>query len=216
MRGSGLIRGGRLLIALLFGAGVTLLQLVALGALNQASTPTQDDHRVPHQKALLMVAETPQTEALMPQAPTPMRTEAATPQAAVAHIRASALSTLGAMPARSDLSGVLPGLGGVGVGVVGVPEVPTEPDRPARARRTPAPVYPVAARRDGVEGYVVVRLRVDSQGQVSEVVVVDSEPIGVFERSAREAARRFAFHPAQIDGAPAATTLEKKIVFRLQ
>ena len=37
-------------------------------------------------KALLMVAETPQTEALMPQAPTPMRTEAATPQAAVAHV----------------------------------------------------------------------------------------------------------------------------------
>ena len=39
------------LIALLFGAGVTLLQLVALGALNQSNTPKQDDRRVPHQGA---------------------------------------------------------------------------------------------------------------------------------------------------------------------
>ena len=112
--------------------------------------------------------------------------------------------------------GVLPGLGGLGVGTVDVPEVVTEPDRPARVRRTPEPVYPMAAQRDGIEGYVIVRLSIDTNGRVSEVLVVDSEPIGVFERSAREAARRFDFHPAQVDGAPAPATLEKKIVFRIK
>ena len=210
------MRGGRLVVALLFGVGVTFVQLAALGALNSASTPEEINLTALEKIPMQMVAEPPRPAASLPQAPTPVRAQAPTPQAAVAHIRASALPTLGTMVARSDLTGVLPGLGGVGLGMVDVPEVSSEPDRPARARRTPEPVYPMAAQRDGVEGYVVVRLRVDTHGRVSDVVVVDSEPIGVFERSAREAARRFDFHPAQVDGAPASATLEKKIVFRLK
>ncbi|MGB0591781.1 MAG: energy transducer TonB [Myxococcota bacterium] len=206
----------RLFVALLFGVGVTLVQLAALGALNSASTPEESEVTEAQKPLMLMVAETPRAQARLRRVPTSVRSQVSTPQASAAHIRASALPTLGDMPARSDLTGVLPGLGGIGLGSVDVPEVASEPDRPARARRTPEPVYPVTAQRDGVEGYVIVRLSVDAQGRVNDVVVVDSEPIGVFERSAREAARRFAFHPAQVDGVPASATLEKKIVFRLK
>ena len=206
----------RLFVALLFGIGVTFVQLAALGALNSASTLEEREVTSSQKIPMLMVAETPQTRARLRQAPTSVRTHVPTPQASAAQIRSSALPALGDMPVRSDLSGVLPGLGGIGLGAVEVPEVASEPDRPARARRTPEPVYPVTAQRDGVEGYVIVRLSVDVNGRVSDVVVVDSEPIGVFERSAREAARRFDFHPAQVDGSPASATLEKKIVFRLK
>ncbi len=208
---------GRLMVALLFGAGVTFLQLVALTSLNAASTPHEVEATSSTKRSMLMVAETPPTPMAMPPAPTPLRTPTPQPQAAaVADIRASALPALSTMPARNDLMAVLPGLGGLGLGSVDVPEVVSEPDRPARARRTPEPIYPMAAQRDGVEGYVIVRLSIDIHGGVSDVLVVDSEPIGVFERSAREAARRFAFHPAQVNGAPATATLEKKIVFRIK
>ena len=64
--------------------------------------------------------------------------------------------------------------------------------------------------------YVIVRLNVDADGRVKDLIVVDSEPIGVFEKSARNAARRFEFLPARRGGKLVSTTVEKKIVFRLQ
>ena len=77
-------------------------------------------------------------------------------------------------------------------------------------------MYPINAQRDGIEGYVILRLNIDANGRVTNVLVVDSEPIGVFERSAREAARRFEFIPARVNGSAASATIEKRIVFRLQ
>ena len=61
-----------------------------------------------------------------------------------------------------------------------------------------------------------MRLDIDATGRVTHVLVVDSEPMGVFERSAREAARGFEFAPARTGGSATATTIEKKIVFSLQ
>jgi len=104
----------------------------------------------------------------------------------------------------------------VGLGNVEVPDAVSEPDQPARERRSAQPVYPINAQRDGIEGYVILRLNIDANGRVTNVLVVDSEPFGVFERSARDAARRFEFVPARVGGSAAPTTIEKKIVFKLQ
>jgi protein TonB len=46
------------------------------------------------------------------------------------------------------------------------------------------PVYPMSARRKGIEGSVVLEFIVQSDGTVTEVKVTKSEPSGVFDRTA--------------------------------
>lgn len=210
------MRRGRLLLALCFGIGVTLVQFVAVGALNDASVPSADEMLSTTSPPPVIVTPPPQPMKTPPQRPKALRTSVSTPKPATARIQASALPALRASQMNLGLLTMLPDLGDVGVGGVGVPDVATAPNRPARARRTVQPVYPMSAQRNGIEGYVLLRLSIDANGRVKDVLVVDSEPIGVFERSAREAARRFEFEPARIDGAPAPAALEKKIVFTLQ
>ena len=210
------MRRGRLLLALCFGAGVTLVQFVAVGALNDASMPIQADPGADKTPPPVIVAPPPQPTTKPPQVPTAMRTPASKPRATAARIEASALPALKASQMNLGLLTMLPDLGEVGLGTVNVSDMPSEPDRPARARRTVEPIYPTSAQRNGIEGYVLLRLSIDASGRVKDVLVVDSEPIGVFERSAREAARRFEFVPARVSGATVPAALEKKIVFTLQ
>ncbi|MEM1034177.1 MAG: TonB family protein [Myxococcota bacterium] len=113
------------------------------------------------------------------------------------------------LPARSPAAGN-DGADGRGRGSQG------DADRPARPARRPPPVYPPAAQRQRVEGFVTLRLRVEDDGSVSDVVVVEASPRGVFERAATAAARRYRFEPAIVDGRPAATTVEQRVAFRLR
>jgi protein TonB len=129
-------------------------------------------------------------------------------------------SALPSLSGKAALAG-LGALTGMALGSLGAPAVAASAsagpaDRPARPLRRPAPRYPAQARRQGVEGYAVVRLRVSATGWVDEVIVVDSRPEGVFDDVARDAARRYRFEPAISNGNKVATTLEQRIVFRLK
>lgn len=86
---------------------------------------------------------------------------------------------------------------------------------PAAVLHRPAPRYPAVAQRQGIEGHVIVRLRVEADGVVSDVVIVDAEPAGVFDAVARETALRYRFRPARRGTAAVATTVEQRILFRL-
>lgn len=55
------------------------------------------------------------------------------------------------------------------------------------------PQYPMKAKQMGIEGYVVMDLRIGSDGRVEEVRVVEQSPQGVFERSAVRAVHRWRF-----------------------
>lgn len=55
------------------------------------------------------------------------------------------------------------------------------------------PQYPMKARQMGIEGYVVMDLRIGSDGRVEEVRIVEQSPQGVFERSAVRAVHRWRF-----------------------
>ena len=57
------------------------------------------------------------------------------------------------------------------------------------------PIYPQAAKADGVEGYVVVEFTVSAAGDVEGVKVVEAQPQGVFEQAALRAAERFKYRP---------------------
>jgi periplasmic protein TonB len=59
--------------------------------------------------------------------------------------------------------------------------------------RPHAPIYPAAAARNRIQGWVDLEVFVDTDGQVLDVVVIASDPPGVFEEVAMAAARRWVF-----------------------
>jgi periplasmic protein TonB len=75
--------------------------------------------------------------------------------------------------------------------------------------------YPPDARRAGVEGQVVLVLRVDVRGAVAGVRVVDA-PSPALAQAAEEGARRFRFTPALLEGAPVETEIRFTYTFLLE
>ena len=83
-----------------------------------------------------------------------------------------------------------------------------------RVRREVRAPYPEEARREGVEGRVVLRLRIDEKGQVIEAEVLEGPGLGLDE-AAREALMGFRFSPATLDGEPVSTDLRYVYTFML-
>ncbi len=77
------------------------------------------------------------------------------------------------------------------------------------------PIYPEAARRMGVEGWVEVEFTVGPDGRVSDARVVRSSGGGRLDDAAIAAVRRWLFRPALRDGKPVPATCYVKVVFRL-
>ena len=59
-----------------------------------------------------------------------------------------------------------------------------------------APSYPRGAERREIEGYAVVEYTVSAEGVVENVVVVEGQPEGVFDRAVTRAIVGWAFAPA--------------------
>ncbi|PZO10080.1 MAG: energy transducer TonB [Lysobacteraceae bacterium] len=67
-------------------------------------------------------------------------------------------------------------------------------------RQMSAPQFPAAAKDAGISGRVDVDVNVDSDGRVTAVEVVSSEPAGVFDEATLAAVRQWTFNPG-IDAA---------------
>ena len=67
-------------------------------------------------------------------------------------------------------------------------------------------VYPPAAKAEGIEGHVVIRYDVTSQGVVINPEVVEATPEGVFEEAALASIVQWSFRPATEDGEPVETS----------
>ncbi len=65
-----------------------------------------------------------------------------------------------------------------------------------------APAYPMAARNRGIEGHCLVEYTVTSAGTVIDVIVIESEPRGLFDRASIEAAQKFKYRPRVVNGEP--------------
>ena len=65
-----------------------------------------------------------------------------------------------------------------------------------------APVYPMAARNRGIEGYCLVEYTVTPAGTTKDVIVVESEPRGIFDKVSIEAALKFKYRPRVVAGEP--------------
>jgi TonB family protein len=96
-------------------------------------------------------------------------------------------------------------LGAVSVATAATEEPATEwaqlPDENApEVRVKVSPRYPAEALRNSVQGTVVVRVLIDTLGQVSRAEIERSIP--GLDSSAVQAARRWTFHPASVAGRP--------------
>jgi protein TonB len=65
-----------------------------------------------------------------------------------------------------------------------------------------APAYPMAARNRGIEGYCIVEYTVTAAGTVKDVVVIEAEPTGIFDKASIEAALKFKYKPRVVNGEP--------------
>ncbi len=63
-----------------------------------------------------------------------------------------------------------------------------------------APVYPRRAQTRGIEGYVLLEFIVTKTGAVTNPVVIEAKPPGIFDRSAMNAALKFKYKPKVVNG----------------
>jgi protein TonB len=78
------------------------------------------------------------------------------------------------------------------------------------------PVYPLRARRLGIEGRVRVSFLVETSGNVDQIKILEAEPAGVFESSVRQCVSRWRFKPGTIEGVPVRARMETTIQFKLE
>ena len=63
-----------------------------------------------------------------------------------------------------------------------------------------APGYPLRAQTRGIEGYVILEFIVTRTGAVTNPVVVEAKPPGIFDRAAINAALKFKYKPKVVNG----------------
>tara|TARA_Y100000022_G_scaffold194031_1_gene197908 strand:+ start:58 stop:672 length:615 start_codon:yes stop_codon:yes gene_type:complete len=64
------------------------------------------------------------------------------------------------------------------------------------------PRYPSRALSRGIEGWVLLEFAIDELGLAVNPVVIESEPPGIFDRSATSAVKRWKYRPMIEDGRP--------------
>jgi len=89
-------------------------------------------------------------------------------------------------------------------------------DAPPSPKRTIRPDYPKGARQRGEQGAVVLEIRVDAEGGVSEARVAVSSGFAELDEAAVRAARKAKFRPAKSGDRPVASTVRLKLDFRLR
>lgn len=77
------------------------------------------------------------------------------------------------------------------------------------------PDYPRKAAIKGIEGWVKLRFMVLEDGSVTNIVVIDSKPRRVFEKSAIRAIKRWKFKPRIVNGKAVKQTAIQVITFEL-
>jgi protein TonB len=86
----------------------------------------------------------------------------------------------------------------------------------ARSHGNAAPDYPLAARRKGIEGVVLLRVRIAADGTCSGVTVETSSGHEALDDAAVAAVRKWTFEPALEDGTAVASELLVPIRFVLK
>jgi protein TonB len=88
-------------------------------------------------------------------------------------------------------------------------------DEPPVLMKSVAPSYPALARQAGIEGTVLLRVVVGTDGKVESASVIQSDVTPAMEKAAIAAARRFVFKPAKQRTVPVRASMAVPIRFKL-
>lgn len=86
--------------------------------------------------------------------------------------------------------------------------------KPRPLKRAPLQ-YPARAKAKEIEGYVILSILVNKQGQVEQVRVLESEPQDTFEEVAIRNIKKWKFEPAKYKGDPVKIWINQPIKFDL-
>ncbi len=118
-----------------------------------------------------------------------------------------------ALGARAVLLALTAAAAGSATGVAGEPlRVGGEVTAPVRTVYV-QPEYPEAAKKEGLEGKVVLDVVVEVSGEVGAIEVLGSSP--TFDRAAVDAVQQWMFRPAELKGKPVAVRLTVIVEFKL-
>lgn len=78
------------------------------------------------------------------------------------------------------------------------------------------PVYPLRAKRRGIEGWVRVRFLVDEQGVAGNITIVEAQPGDIFNKSVLTCVSRWRYNPGTVEGVPVGAWVETTIKFELE
>ncbi len=92
----------------------------------------------------------------------------------------------------------------------------TPPDFRAAYLRNPAPAYPNAARRNGEEGTVTLRVLVSTDGAAREVALERSSGSSLLDTAALATVKTWRFVPARRGGEVQEAWVLVPVVFRLE
>ncbi|MDO8207918.1 MAG: energy transducer TonB [Gallionella sp.] len=96
------------------------------------------------------------------------------------------------------------------------PVTDTEPDYKARYLNNPRPAYPMAARRMGWQGRVILNVEVLAEGACGEVSVLHSSGHEVLDNAAMNTVKSWRFVPAKRAGRIVTQWFKVPIVFSLE
>lgn len=82
--------------------------------------------------------------------------------------------------------------------------------------RNPPPRYPIAARRNGEQGTVTLRVLVDREGLPASVAIEKTSGFAPLDNAAREAVRAWRFVPARRGSQAVEAWVLVPVVFRLE
>ena len=78
------------------------------------------------------------------------------------------------------------------------------------------PEYPASALRDGRSGTVVLKVRIDAEGNPGDIDIEKSSGTRALDRAARDAVRQWRFSPRTVGGTPVASELSVPVDFKLE
>ena len=78
------------------------------------------------------------------------------------------------------------------------------------------PLYPLRAKRMGIEGWVKVQFVVTERGVVDQIEIIEAEPKQVFDESVIRCVSSWRFAPGEVQGEPVKTRVQTTIRFKLE
>jgi len=191
-----------------------ILELIAAPASEPASAsanPPAPAPTPPPEEILPQTTSEPVSETVPAPVPLPPVETIVEPPPTAASASPSLATTTTPVPANisGDNSSLIPGKDHTTI--AGNSLILAEPNALNQAE----PEYPLAARRRGQEGTVLIKVTVNVQGEATAVVVLESSGHELLDQAAVKFARTWKFTPARLGATPVESNVERPVRFKL-